>query len=185
MLAEGVKRNRGASLERTPDLGEAEREEVAERLTLAALKYADLKQRPELDYTFDWEQMLASQGNTGIYIMYCHVRIASLMSKAGATPSGLESSPSLRVSHELERELLLRLLAFSELFAEYERTLSAHVLCGYLHELASLYSQFWKHCPILSADAAVKQSRLVLSLAVARRIKLGLSLLGVKVVDRM
>lgn len=185
LLAEGVKRNRSASLERTPDLDEAELEETAERLTLAALKYADLKQRPEMDYTFNWEQMLASQGNTGIYIMYCHVRIASLMSKAGAAPRELEANPALRVSHELERELLLRLLAFPELFADYENALSAHVLCGYLYELASLYSQFWKHCPILSADAAVKQSRLALSLAVARRIKLGLSLLGVKAVDRM
>ena len=68
LLAEGRRRSERLTLERNPDIGADELNEIAGKLTVAALKYADLKQRPESDYTFNWDQMLASQGNTGIYL---------------------------------------------------------------------------------------------------------------------
>ena len=206
LLAEGRRRSERLTLERNPDIGADELNDIAAKLTIAALKYADLKQRPESDYTFNWDLMLAYQGNTGIYILYCYVRIASLFRKAGEVPGtqyliqkvpkilSAESESSivspelpgaLAITHELERELLMQVVSFPELFSGYEEELTSHNLCGYLYELASCYSRFWKDCPILTAPEQVKHSRLALSRAVAARLELGLSLLGIEVVERM
>ena len=195
LLAEGRRRSEALTLERNPDIGAEELDGIAGKLTIAALKYADLKQRPESDYTFNWDLMLANQGNTGIYILYCYVRIASLFRKAGPEtgtparapgpePAGAGYGP-VALSHELERELLVQVVSFPELFSGYEEELSSHNLCSYLYELAGCYSRFWKDCPILTAPEEVKRSRLVLSRAVAARLELGLSLLGIEVVEKM
>ena len=186
LLAEGHRRCERLTLERNPDLGREELDGIARKLAIAALKYADLKQRPESDYTFNWDLMLASQGNTGIYLLYCYVRIASLFNKSGLDREELAQSPGpIVLSHELERELLVQVVSFPELFSGYEEELTSHVICHYLYELASCYSRFWKDCPILAAAEDVRRARLVLSLAVARRLELGLSLLGIEVVERM
>ncbi len=186
LLAEGRRRSERLTLERNPDIGADELDEIAGKLTIAALKYADLKQRPESDYTFNWDQMLASQGNTGIYILYGYVRIASLFAKSGLAAEELAQSPgAIALTHDLERELLMQLVSFPELFSGYEEELTSHIICHYLYELAGCYSRFWKDCPVLTATGNVRRTRLVLSLAVAHRLKLGLSLLGIDVVERM
>ena len=221
LLAEGRRRSEALTLERNPDIGAVELDGIAGKLTIAALKYADLKQRPESDYTFNWDQALANQGNTGIYILYCYVRIASLFRKAGLEtgtlapvprlepagtasgpapglePAGTASGPALglelagagpgpvALSHELERELLMQVVSFPELFSGYEQELSSHTICSYLYELAGCYSRFWKDCPILTAPEEVKHTRLALSQAVSARLELGLSLLGIEVVEKM
>ena len=186
LLAEGRRRSERLTLERNPDIGADELNEIAGKLTVAALKYADLKQRPESDYTFNWDQMLASQGNTGIYLLYGYVRIASLFNKSGLDSGALAQNPGpIAVSHELERELLVQVISFPELFSGYEEELTSHGIGLYLYELAGCYSRFWKECPILTATGDVRRTRLILSLAVAERLKLGLSLLGIDVVERM
>ena len=186
LLAEGRRRSERLTLERNPDIGADELNEIAGKLTVAALKYADLKQRPESDYTFNWDQMLASQGNTGIYLLYGYVRIASLFNKSGLDSGALAQNPGpIALSHELERELLVQVISFPELFSGYEEELTSHGIGHYLYELAGCYSRFWKDCPILTATGDVKRTRLILSLAVAERLKLGLSLLGIEVVERM
>ena len=186
LLAEGRRRSERLTLERNPDIGADELNEIAGKLTVAALKYADLKQRPESDYTFNWDQMLASQGNTGIYLLYGYVRIASLFNKSGLDSGALAQNPGpIALSHELERELLVQVISFPELFSGYEEELTSHSIGLYLYELAGCYSRFWKDCPILTATGDVKRTRLILSLAVAERLKLGLSLLGIEVVERM
>ena len=186
LLAEGQRRSERLTLERNPDISAAELDEIAGKLTIAALKYADLKQRPESDYTFNWDQMLASQGNTGVYILYGYVRIASLFGKSGLDREELAQSPGpIALSHELERELLMQIVSFPELFSGYEEELTSHIICHYLYELAGCYSRFWKECPILTAAEDIRRTRLILSLAVAERLKLGLSLLGIDMVERM
>ena len=186
LLTEGRRRSERLTLERNPGISADELAEIADKLTIAAIKYADLKQRPQSDYTFNWEQMLANQGNTGIYLLYCCVRIASLFRKASLEPADMKADPgALVMTHELERELLLQLVSFPELFFGYEQELTSHTLCNYLYELAGCYSRFWKECPILTAPEPAQRSRLALSLAVAARLELGLSLLGIEVIERM
>ena len=186
LFAEGRQRSESLTLERNPDLEKEELNDIAGKLTVAALKYSDLKQRPESDYTFNWDQVLAHQGNTGIYILYCYVRIASLLNKSGLDPHALaRDHGTITLSHELERDLLLQVISFPDLFSNYEEELTSHNICHYLYELSVLYSRFWKECPILTEADDTRLSRLSLSLAVAQRLKLGLSLLGIDVVERM
>ena len=103
--------------------------------------------------------MLASQGNTGIYILYGYVRIASLFGKSGLDREELAQSPgSIALSHELERELLMQIVSFPELFSGYEEELTSHIICHYLYELAGCYSRFWKECPILTAAEDIRRT---------------------------
>ncbi|MCB9881849.1 MAG: arginine--tRNA ligase [Planctomycetes bacterium] len=186
LVAEARERCKQIAREKNPDHTEEELDELALRLAIAGLKYGDLKQRPESDYVFDWDQMLNTQGDSGIYLMYAYVRVASLFEKAGVTAEDVRAMEGpLRTEEPAERELALHLAAFPEVFRDYEQDLAANVLCRYLYDLATLYSRFWHDCPVLKADEPARSSRLRLSLGVAQRMHLGLSLLGIQTVDRM
>jgi arginyl-tRNA synthetase len=186
LLAEGVERCTRIAVEKNPELGAVERDEVALRLTVAGLKYTDLKQRPETDYVFDWDQMLALQGDTGVYLLYAYVRIRSVFEKAGDEVAAASRGAELRFAHPVERELALHLARFEDVFSDYERELAATPLCRYAYELATLFNRFYHDCPILRAeDEAQRASRLELSRLAAARLELLLGLLGIRTVERM
>jgi arginyl-tRNA synthetase len=186
LLAEGVERCEKIALEKNPELAPSERTSVALRLTVAGLKYTDLKQRPETDYVFDWDQMLALQGDTGVYLLYAYVRIRSVFEKAGADGAAASRGGALRFTHPAERELALHLAKFADVFDEYERELAATPLCRYAYDLATLYNRFYHDCPILKAEEeGVRAARLELSHLAAERLRLVLGLLGIRTVERM
>ena len=94
--------------------------------------------------------------------MYGYVRIASLFNKSGLDSGALAQNPGpIALSHELERELLVQVISFPELFSGYEEELTSHTIGLYLYELAGCYSRFWKDCPILTAAGDVKRTRLI------------------------
>jgi arginyl-tRNA synthetase len=186
LLAEGVERCEKIALEKNPELAPAERSEIALRLTVAGLKYTDLKQRPDTDYVFDWDQMLALQGDTGVYLLYAYVRIRSVFEKAGTDAASALPHGELRFTHPAERELALHLAKFEDVFSEYERELAATPLCRYAYDLATLFNRFYHDCPILKAEEeGVRAARLELSYLAAERLRLVLGLLGIRTVERM
>ncbi|MBL8896556.1 MAG: arginine--tRNA ligase [Planctomycetes bacterium] len=186
LLAEGVERCEKIALEKNPELPPAERTEIALRLTVAGLKYTDLKQRPDTDYVFDWDQMLALQGDTGVYLLYAYVRIRSVFEKAGTDAASALPHGELRFTHPAERELALHLAKCEDVFSEYERELAATPLCRYAYDLATLFNRFYHDCPILKAEEeGVRAARLELSYLAAERLRLVLGLLGIRTVERM
>ncbi|MBK9387581.1 MAG: arginine--tRNA ligase [Planctomycetes bacterium] len=186
LLAEGVERCEKIALEKNAELAPSERTEIALRLTVAGLKYTDLKQRPDTDYVFDWDQMLAVQGDTGVYLLYAYVRIRSVFEKAGADAASKVLLGELRFTHPAERELALHLAKCEDVFSEYERELAATPLCRYAYDLATLFNRFYHDCPILKAEEeGVRAARLELSYLAAERLRLVLGLLGIRTVERM
>lgn len=173
----------------TPDLSDDERRHVAQRVGIAAVKYADLRNDRNSDYIFTWDKMITFQGNTAPYMMYAYARIRSIYRKAAErfeSPDVYAPGVQLDIAEPAERALALRLARLRETIDEVATNLAPHTLCAYLYDLATEFMRFYESCPVLQAgDQGARLSRMRLCDLTARSLKLGLGLLGIEVVERM
>ncbi|MCG8450201.1 MAG: arginine--tRNA ligase [Pirellulales bacterium] len=170
-----------------PLLSEADRRQVAERIGIGAIKYADLAHNRTSDYVFSYDKMLAMNGNTAAYMQYSYARVRSIFAKGGVDIEALRTSGAeILLREPAERALALALLRFSEALEKVVADYRPNHLTAYLFELASIYSGFFENCPVLKAKSeAVRNSRLLLCDLTARTIARGLNLLGIETVERM
>lgn len=189
LLDEAVQRARQIIAEKNPDMPEDQRERVATVVGIGAVKYADLSSDRIKDYVFDWDRMLAMEGNTAPYLQNAYVRIQSIRRKAaqeaGAGAAGETAAVAIRITEAAEKALGLKLLQFSGAVQGVADALEPHRLCTYLHELATSFHQFYELCPVLKAEPDARQSRLALCSLTARVLQQGLALLGIGVVEQM
>jgi arginyl-tRNA synthetase len=152
---------------------------------IGAVKYSDLSTDRVKDYIFDWERMLSFEGNTAPYLQYAHARICSIFRRAEVSRASVRGvTPSLAESQE--RALALRILRFDSAVWEMIDTLSPHKLCTYLFDLATDFTAFYEHCPVLKAGhESTRESRLALCDATARVMEQGLALLGIRAPEQM
>ncbi|HGV8543448.1 TPA: arginine--tRNA ligase [Salmonella enterica subsp. enterica serovar Typhimurium] len=185
LLDEALERARRLVAEKTPDMPADELEKLANAVGIGAVKYADLSKNRTTDYIFDWDNMLAFEGNTAPYMQYAYTRVLSVFRKANIDEQALASAPVI-ISEDREAQLAARLLQFEETLTVVAREGTPHVMCAYLYDVAGLFSGFYEHCPILSAENdAVRNSRLKLAQLTAKTLKLGLDTLGIETVERM
>ena len=170
-----------------PFLSAEERQQVAQRIGIGAIKYADLAHNRTSDYVFSYDKMLAMNGNTATYMQYSYARVRSIFGKGEVDLERLRTgSVSLRLGEVQERALGLALLQFSESLSRVVADFRPNHLTAYLFELASKYSSFFENCPVLKADDdATRESRLLLCDLTARTLERGLELLGIETVERM
>ena len=173
--------------ENSPELDQGERERVAEVVGLGAIKYADLCQNRISDYVFDWQKMLAMNGNTATYLQYAYARIKSIFRKGGFAPEAIRrQQPKIDLSHPAERALGVRLLRLPEVLELADSEHKPNVLTDYLFDLANAFSAFFEGCPVLKAESVERRdSRLALCDLTATTLKTGLGLLGIDIVERM
>lgn len=185
LLDEALERARRLVAEKNPDMPADELEKLANAVGIGAVKYADLSKNRTTDYIFDWDNMLAFEGNTAPYMQYAYTRVLSVFRKADIDESALAAAPVV-ITEEREAQLAARLLQFEETLTVVAREGTPHVMCSYLYDLAGLFSGFYEHCPILSAESEeTRNSRLKLALLTAKTLKLGLDTLGIETVERM
>lgn len=185
LLDEALERARRLVTEKNPDMPADELEKLANAVGIGAVKYADLSKNRTTDYIFDWDNMLAFEGNTAPYMQYAYTRVLSVFRKADIDESALAAAPVV-ITEEREAQLAARLLQFEETLTVVAREGTPHVMCSYLYDLAGLFSGFYEHCPILSAESEeTRNSRLKLALLTAKTLKLGLDTLGIETVERM
>ncbi|EAB6604672.1 arginine--tRNA ligase [Salmonella enterica] len=185
LLDEALERARRLVAEKNPDMSADELEKLANAVGIGAVKYADLSKNRTTDYIFDWDNMLAFEGNTAPYMQYAYTRVLSVFRKADIDEQALASAPVI-ISEDREAQLAARLLQFEETLTVVAREGTPHVMCAYLYDVAGLFSGFYEHCPILSAENdAVRNSRLKLAQLTAKTLKLGLDTLGIETVGRM
>ena len=185
LLDEALERARRLVAEKNPDMPADELEKLANAVGIGAVKYADLSKNRTTDYIFDWDNMLAFEGNTAPYMQYAYTRVLSVFRKADIDESVLANA-TVSITEDREAQLAARLLQFEETLTVVARDGTPHVMCAYLYDLAGLFSGFYEHCPILSAESeAVRNSRLKLAQLTAKTLKLGLDTLGIETVERM
>jgi arginyl-tRNA synthetase len=164
------------------DFSSAEFENVAHKVAIAALKFADLSNYRGTSYVFDLDRFMSFEGKTGPYLLYQAVRIKSILRRAeaeGAKPGAIS------VEHEAERALTLALDAFDgALKAAYDKK-APHFLAEHAYTLAQSFSGFYANCPIMQSEAATRASRLALASATLKQLTLTLDLLGIEVPERM
>lgn len=185
LLDEALERARRLVAEKNPDMPAEELEKLANAVGIGAVKYADLSKNRTTDYIFDWDNMLAFEGNTAPYMQYAYTRVLSVFRKADIDESALANA-AVVITEDREAQLAARLLQFEETLTVVAREGTPHVMCSYLYDLAGLFSGFYEHCPILTADnEEARNSRLKLAQLTAKTLKLGLDTLGIETVERM
>ncbi|WP_421672814.1 arginine--tRNA ligase [Raoultella terrigena] len=185
LLDEALERARRLVAEKNPDMPADELEKLANAVGIGAVKYADLSKNRTTDYIFDWDNMLAFEGNTAPYMQYAYTRVLSVFRKAEIDERALAAAPVI-ITEDREAQLAARLLQFEETLTVVAREGTPHVMCAYLYDLAGLFSGFYEHCPILSAESEeTRNSRLKLAQLTAKTLKTGLDTLGIETVERM
>ena len=177
-------RERGDDL---PELPPDELRSIHEAVGIGAVKYADLSQNRASDYEFDLAKMTSTKGNTATYMQYAYARNRSILRKSGIDHAALRAAPPLPIlATPQERALALLLLRFPEALEAAASDYRPNLVTGYLWDLATAYSAFFQHCPVLKAETLEsKAGRLLLCDLTARVIQKGLDLLGIQTVERM
>jgi arginyl-tRNA synthetase len=182
VLDEAIQRARKIVDEKNPELSEADKIDIAKKIGIGSVKYADLSQYRMTDYIFSWEKMLSFQGNTAPYLQNAFVRIRSIFRKAGETFSKIDN---LNLGELAEIDLAKRLCQFAEIVPQVLNDFRPNILANYLFELANSFHSFYEACPVLKSEEPARSSRLALCELTGRVLERGLGLLGIQVPEKM
>ncbi len=173
----------------SPEMDTDEQNRVAEAVGIGAIKYADLSHHRTSDYRFSLDKMVALDGNTAAYVQYSYARTQSILRRGDVDPETLAANirqHGMLIAEPAERQLALCLLKFEEALDAVQQDYCPNLLVDYLFETAKAYAVFNDSCIVLKAESEdLVRSRLGLVTLSGRVLKLGLSLLGIKVPDRM
>jgi len=186
LLDEAERKAYEVASELNPGLDEETHREIARKVGIGAVKYADLSQNRQSVVTFTWEKALSLEGNTAPYLQYTYARIRSVLRKYHEEMGGADlSGTEVVVAEEEEGDIAKRALEFPHVVARSARTYRPNILTDYLFDLASVYNRFYQNIPFLKAAPGIRESRLVMCELVGRIIKRGLDVLGIEVPERM
>ncbi len=172
-------------LGKTNDFTEAEKTELYDTIGLGALKYFLLKVEPKKRLLFDPAESIDFQGNTGPFIQYTHARIKSLLSRAAYQFAQADYANIQLTSTELD--MIMLLAKYPTEISNAAKAYSPAFIANYLYEVAKLFNKFYHEVPpiIKEEDTAVKQHRLNICKITADVIKSGMTILGIRVPERM
>ena len=182
LLEEACKRARKIIEEKNPDLSNDEKTDIARKIGIGAVKYADLSQYRMTDYVFSWDKMLSLQGNTAPYLQNAYVRIRSIFRKGGESAPEMDK---LVLADSAEINLAKRLCQFAETVPQVLNDFRPNILANYLFEVANSFHAFYEACPVLKSEEPARSSRLALCELTGRVVQKGLELLGIKVPEKM
>ncbi|MBD2771290.1 arginine--tRNA ligase [Iningainema tapete] len=189
LLDEAVSRTRADLETRLQQEGRSETEEFKEHAAqvvgISAVKYADLSQNRTSNYIFSYDKMLSLKGNTAPYMLYAYVRTQGISREGNIDFDKLGANANILLREETELTLAKHLLQLDEVISDVEQNLLPNRLCDYLYQLSDKFNKFYENCPVLKSEEPVRTSRLALCDLTARTLKLGLSLLGIQVIERM
>ena len=183
VLNEAVERASKVIAEKNPDMEVAERESIAEIVGIGAVKFAELSQHRMTDYVFNWDRMLALQGDTAPYLQYSYVRVSSIFRKL---ENGVElDETKLIITEDGEVNLARMIVRFSEVIPSLLDDFRPNLLANYLLDLAKAFHSFFEACPVLKSEGETQNTRLVLCELTSRVLVKGLGLLGIEAPERM
>lgn len=164
-----------------------ELKQTVEKLAVAAIKYSFLRSNVGKDVTFNFEESLSFEGNSGPYLLYTNVRCQSLLSKAhemGIAITRNTINASI-LDEALDTPLLRTLTQFPYVAAQAARLYAPHIMCTYLHTLAQAFNAYYDKAPILKAEGELRNLRLTLVEKVHDVLTRGIRSLGFETVEKM
>lgn len=164
-------------------MSEEEKQTLYHCIGLGGLKYYLLKVDPLKRMTFNPEESVELNGNTGPFVQYVHARISSLLRKAEGVPTQVDETVNME---DVEREIIKKLAEYPEAVKQAAADFSPALIANFAFELGKLYNSFWQSISIFKEEnESLKEMRLVLSANVAKVIKSSMFLLGIDVPERM
>lgn len=189
LLDEAISHARTDLQTRLKEEGREETEEfinkVAEVIGISAVKYADLNQNRTSNYVFSYDKMLSLKGNTAPYMLLAYARTQGISREGKIDFANLGTDAKIILQEDTELTLAKHILQLDEIIAEVEQDLLPNRLCEYLYNLSEKFNKFYDKCPVLKSEEPTRTSRLMLCYLTARTLKLGLDLLGIKVLERI
>ena len=185
LLDEGKKRAYDIVQEKNPNLSEEEKDQIAEIVGVGAIKYADLSQNRQSPIIFEWDKILTFEGNTAPYLQYSYARIQSILRRAESEGKIINYDKEIKIEDKLERALADHIAAFPMAVLKASETFKPNIIADYLFELSKKFNSFYNSCPILNQEDDILYSRALIAKITGETIKDGLSLLGIKTLDRM
>ena len=184
LLDEAVERSQVVINEKSPELPEDARNAVARAVGIGGVKYADLVNQRLKNYVFDFDRLLAMDGNTAPYLQYANARIRSILRKAD--PADVAANGPIVLAEPQERALALQLIAFPSVVAAVAESLEPHLLCTFLFETAQSFTSFYEACSVLNAPSDdIRRSRLALCAVTTKVLTTALGLLGIEAPERL
>ncbi len=181
LLQEAIERATELVKSKNNTLDQAQAAHIGQVVGIGAVKYADLSKSRLSDYVFNWDTMLAFEGNTAPYLQYAYTRVQSLLRKAESA----DAQAAIEIQEPAEQALAVALLQFEDVLSSVAEQCYPHYLASYLYHVATLFSRFYEACPILKAEDNVRASRLQLARLSGETLAKGLDLLGIEVLDVM
>jgi len=185
LLDEGKKRAYEIVQEKNSNLSEEEKGNIAEVVGVGAIKYADLSQNRQSPIIFEWDKILSFEGNTAPYLQYSYVRIQSILRKAIKENKEITDDHQIIITQKQEESLANHILAFPMAVLKAAETFKPNIIADYLFELSKKFNSFYNACPILNQPDYILYSRGLLAKITSKTLKEGLSLLGIKTLEKM
>lgn len=185
VIEEAISRAKKLIDSRESTLSDIERSKLSISIGIGALKYGDLSNNRAKNYVFNWDRMLAMEGNTAPYLQYANARIFSMLNKSGFSNEEI-SNFEIKIESPYEREVAKILSMFGETLEDIATSYEPHKLCTYLFELAQAFSGMYENCKVLNeGNEDIKKSRLNICLQISRTLVSGLDLLGIDAPKRL
>lgn len=185
VLDEAEDRALAVVTEKNPDMPAEQRAHIAKVVGVGAVKYADLSKDRTTDYKFDWNAMLSFEGNTAVYLLFAYARTQGILRKAQELAVSGFALTVFKLETPQEFTLAKHILRLGEVIDLVGRELKPHYLTTYLYELASKFSAFFEHCPVLKSEEPTRSTRLALVALTGRMLSKGFDLLGIEYLDEM
>jgi len=179
VLTEGINKAEKIIKEKNPKL--ENKEKIAEKIAVGAIKYGDLKNDRINDVIFSWNKFLDFNGETGPYIQYAYVRACSILKSAKLK---MKIDYSL-LNKKSEIELIKHLNEFPQIVKKAALEYKPHIVAKYVYDLAKIFNDFYEKIPVLKAENKLKNTRLALVFCVRQVLENGLNLLGIEAPRKM
>ncbi len=181
-MAEAVTRAKKELLARTPDMPAKKLDSLSKVIAYGAVKFGFLKVSSDKMITFDWNQALSFEGDSGPYCQYAHARINSILNKA----EKIGKPDFSLLTHVAEANLITQLQKFPEVVSSASKHLTPHLIINYVKDLAQLFTAFYHACPVLTAeDKHLVDARLALCKATKQVLSTALGLVGIDAPEEM
>ncbi len=179
LLSEGYKRALDAVNVKNPSLSDGEKENIATKVSVGAIKYFDLSQNRSSDIVFSWDKALAFEGNTSSYLQYTYTRIQSLKKKAN-----ISITNKFKIIDEIESEIVTELKKYQEVVLQAAEKYRPNIIANYLFVVAQKFNSLYNKINFLN-DPDNIESRINLANVVSLVLQEGLNLLGIETLERM
>ena len=185
LISEAKVRAKKIVEQKNHELSGEEKDRIAEAVGIGAVIYSDLSQSMGKNIVFSWDKALSLEGDSAPYLQYTYARAKSILRKASDAEIAPPAGGKINITTEREENLILLIARFPDISKQAAIFSAPHSIAEYLNDLAQAFNRFYAQDSVLDAELEIRNTRLLITRAAAQVIKNGLTLLGIKTLERM